>query len=74
MANTSNGTNSNTFSFKDAAGNTFQRRVDAALNIITLDEQSGNLAPSPDAHLFAGEHNVGNVGHARLPGGRIIGV
>jgi len=70
--NTGNGTNSNTFSYSDAAGNTFQRKVDAVLNNITLDVQSGTLAPA-SSHHNPPQKLVGPVGQARLPGGRIFG-
>lgn len=46
--NTGNGTNSNVFSYQDDAGNTYNRRVNAEFNVITLDEQSGNLAPASE--------------------------
>lgn len=39
-----NGTNNNTFTYVDSAGNTYNRRVDAAYNNITLDQKSGSLA------------------------------
>ncbi|KAF8172814.1 peptide N-acetyl-beta-D-glucosaminyl asparaginase amidase A-domain-containing protein [Mycena galopus ATCC 62051] len=50
------------FSYTDPAGNTFNRRVDAAFNNITLDKESGSLSrgspkhlpPSPDDNTFAG--------------------
>ncbi|KAG7092458.1 hypothetical protein E1B28_008812 [Marasmius oreades] len=42
--NFGNGTNNNTFSYIDSAGNTYSRRVDAAFNNITLNEESGSLA------------------------------
>ncbi|RDB21368.1 Peptide-N4-(N-acetyl-beta-glucosaminyl)asparagine amidase A [Hypsizygus marmoreus] len=76
--NSGNGTNSNVFSYTDLAGNTYKRKVDAALNVITSDEQSGSLAPleveqsNPSA---AGQkQKQEELGHARLPGGRIVGV
>ncbi|KAJ7464627.1 peptide N-acetyl-beta-D-glucosaminyl asparaginase amidase A-domain-containing protein [Mycena latifolia] len=51
--NSGNGTSNNTFSYIDTAGNTFNRRVDAAFNNITLDEQSGSLSRAPEKHLPA---------------------
>ncbi|ESK96977.1 peptide-n4-(n-acetyl-beta-glucosaminyl)asparagine amidase a [Moniliophthora roreri MCA 2997] len=42
--NFGNGTSNNTFSYIDAAGNTYNRRVNAAYNNITLDQESGSLA------------------------------
>ncbi|KAH0583869.1 hypothetical protein H2248_009465 [Termitomyces sp. 'cryptogamus'] len=73
--NTGNGTNNNTFAYSDSAGNTYQRKVNAALNNITLDEQSGTLAPITD-------HDISKTlvppqtkfTHARLPGGRVVGL
>ncbi|KAF5358320.1 hypothetical protein D9756_001569 [Leucocoprinus leucothites] len=46
--NVGNGTNSNVFNYKDDAGNTYSRRVNAEFNVITLDQQSGSLAPAPE--------------------------
>jgi len=67
--NTGNGTSNNTFSYVDLAGNTYTRRVNAALNNITLDEEGGSLATAQkplrgvptDTVMFA---------EVRLPGGR----
>ncbi|EEB96963.1 hypothetical protein MPER_03812, partial [Moniliophthora perniciosa FA553] len=42
--NFGNGTSNNTFSYVDAAGNTYNRRVNVAYNNIALDEESGSLA------------------------------
>ncbi|KAG6900891.1 hypothetical protein C0993_010010 [Termitomyces sp. T159_Od127] len=42
--NYGNGTSGNTFNYTDAAGNTYTRRVNASLNVITLDEEGGSLA------------------------------
>ncbi|KIJ44379.1 hypothetical protein M422DRAFT_168409, partial [Sphaerobolus stellatus SS14] len=39
------GSNNNTFSYVDLAGNTFTRKVNASANVILLDQQGGNLAP-----------------------------
>ena len=44
--NTGNGTSNNTFAYSDQAGNTFNRVVDAAFDVITSDQQSGTLAPA----------------------------
>ncbi|KAF9454494.1 hypothetical protein P691DRAFT_655993 [Macrolepiota fuliginosa MF-IS2] len=71
--NTGNGTNSNVFSYKDAAGNTFDRQVDAAFNNITLDREAGNLAPAPEpAPLTASSNQVPPSNQYRLPGARQI--
>jgi len=67
--NTGNGTSNNTFSYVDLAGNTFNRRVDAAFNNITLDEQSGSLNQGPKTPLSS-THNAGTFAGARLPPGR----
>lgn len=78
--NFGNGTNNNAFSYVDAAGNTYFRTVNAALNNITLDHQSGTLAPSPVPAVSSAQVIVqrplamqpsDNVfGGVRLPGGR----
>lgn len=69
-----NGSSNNTFSYVDTAGNTFNRKVDAFLNKITLDQQSGNLAPSPlPASTVALAQPTQFGMNARLPGGRIRG-
>ncbi|KAI9432687.1 peptide N-acetyl-beta-D-glucosaminyl asparaginase amidase A-domain-containing protein [Lactarius indigo] len=41
----SNGTSSNTFNYFDTEGNTYMRQVNASSNVITFDNQGGNLAP-----------------------------
>ncbi|KAG5642949.1 hypothetical protein DXG03_001830, partial [Asterophora parasitica] len=41
--NFGNGTNNNTFAYADLAGNTYIRKVNAALNVITLNVESGTL-------------------------------
>ncbi|KAJ7109380.1 peptide N-acetyl-beta-D-glucosaminyl asparaginase amidase A-domain-containing protein [Mycena epipterygia] len=71
--NTGNGTSNNTFSYIDLAGNTFNRRVDAAFNNITLDEQSGSLSTSTKKPIFPATKSVGFAG-ARLPPGRKHGL
>jgi len=67
--NTGNGTSNNTFSYIDNAGNTFNRRVDAAFNNITLDVQSGSLS-RPQKTPASSTHNTGSFAGARLPSGR----
>ncbi|KAF7326945.1 Peptide-N4-(N-acetyl-beta-glucosaminyl)asparagine amidase A [Mycena venus] len=54
------------FSYNDRAGNTFNRRVDAAFNNITLDEQSGSLSFAPQKYLPASVGDDTFAG-ARLP-------
>ncbi|KAF7338294.1 Peptide-N4-(N-acetyl-beta-glucosaminyl)asparagine amidase A [Mycena venus] len=67
--NTGNGTSNNTFSYIDLAGNTFNRRVDAAFNNITLDVVSGSLSQTPKQHASS-THDTGAFAGARLPPGR----
>ncbi|KAK7054897.1 hypothetical protein VNI00_003360 [Paramarasmius palmivorus] len=72
----SGSTNNNTFSYSDTAGNTYERQVNASRNVITLNEESGNLAPAP-ALLEPPASQVdseGDFAPARLPGGRRIQV
>ncbi|KAJ7485270.1 peptide N-acetyl-beta-D-glucosaminyl asparaginase amidase A-domain-containing protein [Mycena latifolia] len=68
--NTGNGTSNNTFSYVDLAGNTFNRRVDAAFNNITLDVQSGSLSAAHKTSGIPSTHNSGAFGGVRLPHGR----
>ncbi|KAK7014861.1 peptide-N4-(N-acetyl-beta-glucosaminyl)asparagine amidase A [Favolaschia claudopus] len=66
--NTGNGTSNNTFSYIDQAGNTFNRRVNAAFNNITLDEVSGSLSRT-SKHIASSNKNAGAFAGARLPPG-----
>jgi len=70
--NTGNGTNNNVFSYSDLAGNTYSRTVNAALNNITLDKQSGSLAPASAPHQGPLQPFTGFSGNARLPSGRRV--
>ena len=73
--NTGNGTNSNTFSYTDALGNTYDREVTAVNNNITADHQGGTLAPRTAVHLpVFGPQAQSQVPLAkpRLPGARKI--
>ena len=73
--NTGNGTSNNTFAYSDQAGNTFNREVDAAFNVITSDQQSGTLAPAPaEVSPQSIVSSFDGFGVARLPGGRQMGV
>jgi hypothetical protein len=73
--NTENGTSNNTFAYSDQAGNTFNRVVDAAFNVITSDQQSGTLAPAPEVPVSQSIFSsLNGFAVARLPGGRQIGV
>lgn len=68
--NSGNGTNSNILIYADAAGNTYRREVNAVLNNITFDKESGSLAPTTQARLTPVQVISGSAGQARLPGGR----
>ncbi|KAJ7774829.1 peptide N-acetyl-beta-D-glucosaminyl asparaginase amidase A-domain-containing protein [Mycena metata] len=70
--NSGNGTSNNTFNYIDLAGNTYTRRVNAALNNITFDEEGGSLAHAKTSVHVAPQNNV--FGGARLPGGRTRGM
>ena len=72
--NTEGGTSNNTFAYFDQAGNTFNRVVDAALNVITSDHQSGTLAPAPAVASQSKVSSPNGFAVARLPGGRQKGV
>ncbi|KAL0581740.1 hypothetical protein V5O48_000322 [Marasmius crinis-equi] len=74
--NFGNGTNNNTFSYVDSAGNTYNRRVNAAFNNITLDEESGSLAGSAEFLPASADNSLDGSGAtqlhfagAKLPGG-----
>ncbi|KAF9264679.1 hypothetical protein L218DRAFT_998188 [Marasmius fiardii PR-910] len=73
---TAGSTNNNTFSYVDTDGNSFNRRVNAARNVITLDQQSGTLAPASFDSDGVGAPFDGEstFAEARLPGGRRIQV
>lgn len=67
--NAGNGTSNNTFTYTDTKGNTYDREVDAAYNVIIYDQQSGSLAtssPSPPTPWAAADSQT--VLAARLPG------
>ncbi|KAJ7063314.1 peptide N-acetyl-beta-D-glucosaminyl asparaginase amidase A-domain-containing protein [Mycena amicta] len=68
--NTGNGTSNNTFAYRDTQGNTYQRRVNAAFNNITLDVVGGSLAAAPKAAPVESTHNTNSFAGARLPPGR----
>ena len=72
----SNGTSNNTFTYADAARNTFDRQVNAFVNNITFDHQSGSLAPASTttkARAPASVPLAQAAMKARLPGGRTVG-
>ncbi|KAI9452296.1 peptide N-acetyl-beta-D-glucosaminyl asparaginase amidase A-domain-containing protein [Lactarius psammicola] len=74
----SNGTSNNMFDYVDTAGNTYSRQVKASRNVITFDNQDGNLASSAvpnqslDVTVSLARAEV-NGRLPRLPGGRVIG-
>ena len=72
--NTGNGTSNNTFAYSDQAGNTFNREVDAAFNVITRDQRSGTLASAPAEASQSIVSSLNGFAVARLPGGRQMGV
>ena len=73
--NTGNGTSNNTFAYSDQAGNTFNRVVDAAFDVIISDHQSGTLAPAPASEVSQSMvSSLNGFAVARLPGGRQMGV
>ncbi|KAH7930776.1 hypothetical protein BV22DRAFT_999830 [Leucogyrophana mollusca] len=71
--NTGNGTSNNTFAYTDLKGNTYNREVDAAYDVITYDQQSGSLATG-SLPQFPWASNSQDVPAARLPGGRQAGI
>ncbi|KAI8989648.1 peptide N-acetyl-beta-D-glucosaminyl asparaginase amidase A-domain-containing protein [Trametes punicea] len=72
--NTGNGTNFNTFTYVDLAGNTYDREVTAVDNNITSDHQGGSLAPrSTIAFPSFSPQTPFVVAQPRLPGGRKFG-
>ncbi|KAI5122971.1 hypothetical protein M0805_006850 [Coniferiporia weirii] len=69
--NTGNGTSTNTLTYVDTSGNTFDREVSAALNVITADHQGGTLAqPFSAAGRGDGEQHAFLGETARFPGRR----
>ncbi|KAI0748346.1 peptide N-acetyl-beta-D-glucosaminyl asparaginase amidase A-domain-containing protein [Daedaleopsis nitida] len=71
--NTGNGTNTNTFSYADRKGNTYDREVSAVNTNITADHQGGTLAPQAAFHFPSINQAPLVVMKPRLPGGRKIG-
>ncbi|KAJ8489682.1 hypothetical protein ONZ45_g13482 [Pleurotus djamor] len=67
--NTGNGTSENQLTYVDSAGNTYAREVNASLNVITLDRESGSLAPTRKVALPKGPKEA-VAGTVRLPGGK----
>ena len=73
--NTGNGTSNNTLDYFDETGNTYHRVVDAALNKITSDQQSGTLAPAESQPIIPPlSTSLEFAGVVRLPGDHQIGI
>jgi len=70
--NTGNGTSTNTFSYVDLAGNTYDREVSSVNTNITADHQGGTLAPRTLPHFPTFTQQF-TFSKARLPGGRVVG-
>ncbi|KAJ7774606.1 peptide N-acetyl-beta-D-glucosaminyl asparaginase amidase A-domain-containing protein [Mycena maculata] len=68
--NSGNGTSNNTFSYIDTVGNTFNWRVDAAFDDITLNVRSGSLSTHAPAFPNVPKADVSGFAKARLPPGR----
>lgn len=74
--NAGNGTSNNTFAYTDSKGDTYDREVDAAYNVIIYDQQSGSLATSSLPPPIPNTVNAQSIPVPRLPGGkqsRIVG-
>ncbi|KAF8559579.1 hypothetical protein OG21DRAFT_1402188 [Imleria badia] len=67
---TGNGTSNNAFTYTDTNGNTYDREVDAAYNVIIYDQQSGSLATNALPLPTPWTANAQNLPLARLPGGK----
>lgn len=69
VGNFGNGTSNNTFSYSDTAGNTYNREVNAALDVITFNQESGSLAPETPPSFPPPPHfSAPAGGKARTPG------
>ncbi|KAH7889693.1 peptide N-acetyl-beta-D-glucosaminyl asparaginase amidase A-domain-containing protein [Phlebopus sp. FC_14] len=67
--NIGNGTSNNTLTYTNAKGDTYNRDVNAAYDVITYDRESGSLVnsvPSPQLPLVS---EAQTIPAARLPGG-----
>ncbi|EGN92433.1 hypothetical protein SERLA73DRAFT_172869 [Serpula lacrymans var. lacrymans S7.3] len=71
--NYGNGTSNNTFVYADTQDNTFTWNVDAAYDVITLNQQSGSLATNALPE-FPQATKAMSLPAARLPGGKTVGV
>lgn len=71
--NFGNGDNNNTFSYVDSEHNTYNRMVDAAMNKIVYDQESGSLASSSSGMPWQVIPTSFPVAPARLPGGKHVG-
>ncbi|KAG6909711.1 hypothetical protein DXG01_015913 [Tephrocybe rancida] len=78
--NFGNGTSNNTFDYNDLDGNTYNRKVNAALDVITLDQEGGTLVAhtNPGGVTVAKPEvwtpSVQDHGQVRLPGGSARGL
>lgn len=70
--NSGNGTNSNTFFYMDANGNTYDREVTVVNNNITADHQGGNLAPTSTFKFPGSVQGPLSLPSPRFPGARKI--
>lgn len=69
-SNTGQGSNNNTFSYSDLAGNTYTRKVNASNNVILLDQQGGTLPPVQDSSVPKPVAQAAVGWAARLLGGK----
>lgn len=70
--NTGSGNNNNTFTYVDSQLNTYNRVVDAVLNKVVYDQQSGSLAPSSFSTTQDGPYSF-SLPPVKLPGGKTLG-
>ncbi|KAI6022667.1 peptide N-acetyl-beta-D-glucosaminyl asparaginase amidase A-domain-containing protein [Pisolithus marmoratus] len=71
--NFGSGSNNNTCSYVDSKHNTYYRLVDAAMNEIVYDQESGSLASSSPGTPWPVTPCSFSVPPARLPGGKHFG-
>lgn len=70
--NFGSGKNNNTFNYVDSEHNTYSRVVDAAMNKIVYNQESGSLAGSSSGMSWPVAPSSFSVPPARLPGGKGI--
>ncbi|KAG8217519.1 peptide N-acetyl-beta-D-glucosaminyl asparaginase amidase A-domain-containing protein [Butyriboletus roseoflavus] len=71
-SNAGNGTSNNTFAYINAKGNTYNRQVDTAYDVIIYDQQSGSLATGSLPPSIPNTAYAQNVPAPRLPGNKQI--